>query len=111
MRVIGEAEAALQSGDPVEADLLIVHGDLLLATDPAQASRAEEMFERSVAIAAPRTARASQVRALTRLAQLRRGTPAEADAMSSLREIYDGLTEGRELPHLVEARAVLDGVS
>jgi hypothetical protein len=34
LSVIREAETVLQSGDPVEADLLIVHGDLMLAATP-----------------------------------------------------------------------------
>ena len=35
--VIREAESLLQSGDPVEADLLIVHGDLVLTEAPSDA--------------------------------------------------------------------------
>jgi predicted ATPase len=106
--VIREAEATLHSGDPVEADLFIVHGDLLLAGDPPDPSAAESLFERAVAIAGPRGARTSELRALTRLALLRRGTTGEDATRRALSKVYDGLTEGRDLPHLVAARRALD---
>lgn len=106
--VIAEAESLLQAGDPVEADLLIVHGDLVLAKAPSDVSTAAAMFERAVAIAAPRGARAAQLQALTRLTVLRRGTAAEQEARRALRTVYDSLNEGFELPHLVAARAALE---
>ena len=39
--------------------------------------------------------------------ELRRDTQREAEARQALREVYDGLTEGFDLPHLVAARAAL----
>jgi hypothetical protein len=54
-------------------------------------------YEQAVSIAGRRGARAGQLQALTRLARLRRGTSAEADALGVLRVLYDGLTEGRDL--------------
>jgi predicted ATPase len=106
--VIREAEATLHSGDPVEADLLVVHSDVLLAVDAPDPSAVEAMLERAVAIARPRGAHAAQLRALTRLAVLRRGTAGENEARQALREVYEGLTEGRDLPHLVAAREALE---
>ena len=103
--VIGEAESLLHSGDPVEADLLIVHGDLILDQAPSDASTAAAMFERAVAIAGPRGAwRLAQVQALTRLAVLLRGTASEHEARDALQLVYDGLTEGFDLPHRRGAR-------
>ncbi|MET0911600.1 MAG: hypothetical protein ABWZ99_19195, partial [Ilumatobacteraceae bacterium] len=106
-RVIEEAETVLQPGDPVEADLLIVHGDVVVAGSPSETSTAVSMYERAAAIAGHRSARTAQLCALTRLAELRRGTPREDEARQALREVYDGLTEGFDLPHLVAARASL----
>ena len=107
LRVVREAEAVLHAGDPLAADLLIVHGDLLLDTTESDSSAAEVMFERSVAISSPRGARAAELRALTRLAELRRGTEREAEARQALSDVYNGLTEGFDLPHLAAARAAL----
>jgi predicted ATPase len=105
---IREAESVLQPGDPVEADLLIVHGDLMLAGSPPDQGAAAVKYEEAVSISARRGARAGQLQALTRLVTLRRGTSDETDAMERLRELYDTMTEGRDLPHLRAAQAVLN---
>jgi hypothetical protein len=107
--VILEAEAVAQSGDPVIVDVLIVRSDLELALDPTARVTAEGKLEEAAAIARRRSARAGLVRALTRLATLRRGTPEGQAALDELRDVYDRLPEGRDLSHMVEARAVLDG--
>jgi hypothetical protein len=50
-----------------------------------------------------------QLQALTRLAELRRGTPGEEAARLALLEVYDGFTEGFDTPQLAAARAALAG--
>ena len=91
----------------MEADLLIVHGDLSSQATPCFGRR-ETMFERAVAIS--RSALAALPDSSRRSPDwqmLRRDTPCEAEARQALREVYDGLTEGFDLPHLVAARAAL----
>ena len=108
LTVILEAEASLQPGDPMAADVGIAHGELLLAMSPVDVPAAEAVFERTAKLAATRGDRMSQMRALTRLTELRRGTPHEDETRRALQDVHDRFTEGFDLPHLVAARAALD---
>lgn len=105
MAAIEEAEAALQSGDPLAPDVGLIHGDLLLELQPPDVPAAEAAFERVAHLAGGRGAKMAQLRALTRLAVLRRGTPGEGEALRDLREVYDSFTDGFDVPHLLAARA------
>jgi predicted ATPase len=108
LALIEQAEAALKAGDPMLTEVLITRGDLLLAASPPDQAQADALFERSARLAGASGARMPQLRALTRLAGLRRGTPGEHDALRALREVYDLLTEGLDTPHPVAARAALE---
>ena len=101
-------ECAVQSGNPTEAEVGLAHADLLLACQPEDVDGAAAMFERTAELAHARGARMAQLVALTRLAILRRGTPAEEAARDALQEVYAHFTEGFDLPHLIAARRVLD---
>jgi len=104
---IREAEAALQAGDPMGPDVGLAHADLLLATTPADNAAAEDVLEHVVSLASERGCRMAHLQALTRLAGLRRGTPHERDTLRALRQVYDTLAEGFDLPQLASARAAL----
>ena len=105
--LVMEADAAVQSGNPTEAEVGLAHADLLLALSPDDIEGAVEMFEQTVELAKARGALMAQLVAQTRLAFLRRGTPKEAQARSDLQDLYCGFTEGFDLPHLIAARAAL----
>jgi predicted ATPase len=105
---IEAAEHAMRGNDPVSGDVPIVRGDLLLALDPPDAAQAELLFERAAAFAAERGARMTELQALTRLANLRRGTPREPEARECLRRLLDTFTEGFATPQLVAARTALE---
>jgi hypothetical protein len=104
---IEEAEAALQSGDPMGPDVGTAHGDLLLALSPPDLEAAEAVFERTATLAAGLGARMAQLHACTRLAVLGRGTTRERDAMRALQQLYESFTEGFDAPQLAAARAAL----
>ena len=108
LALVQEADAAVQSGNPTEAEVGLAHADLLLALSPDDVDGAVEMYERTVELAKARGARMAQLVALTRLAFLRRGTPKEDEARLALQEVYARFTEGFDLPHLIAARRVLD---
>jgi hypothetical protein len=107
LALIQEAYASLQDGDPMAPDVRIVHGELLLALTPPDASTAEVELDQAAGLAGLRGARMAQLQALTHLANLRRGTPREAGAREALEAVYDGFTEGFDSPHLVAARTAL----
>ncbi len=105
---IAEAKAALEEGDPLAPDLDIAHGELLLISSQPDVATADALFEHAASEAAPRGARIPQLRALTRLATVRQGTPAEADTVRALRDLCESFTECLDNPHLLAARAVVD---
>jgi hypothetical protein len=108
LRFIEAAGDAMHGNDPLAGDLPIVKGDLLLALDPPDTAGAALLFERAAGLAAERGARMLELQALTRLANLRRGTPRETEARECLRRVLDTFTEGFTTPPLVAARAALE---
>jgi predicted ATPase len=108
LAVIQEAEAALQPGDPQAPYVGVVHGRLLLAAQPPDASAAEAAFEQAAHLARGCGAKMAHMQALTWLANLRRGTAGGDRSRRTLQELYDSFTEGFDRPHLVAARAALE---
>ena len=106
-RYLDEAMASLWEGDPSQADLEILRGDLLLAhrePDPASAAAA---FARARAVAEELGTRMSHLQALVRLAVLHRGTPLGPGALADLDRAFHDFTEGFDSPLLREAADVL----
>ena len=111
------ALAAVESGLAVatetgqhlqDAGLYYLKGELLLATDPANAAEAEALFCRALDIARAQEAKSFELRSATSLARLwqRQGKRAEAHAL--LAPVYAWFTEGFDTRDLVEAKALLD---
>jgi hypothetical protein len=105
---IREAQATLQDGDPMAADVGLALAELLVASAPPDLAAAEAALERVATLAGARGCRMAHLQALTRLVGLRRGTQHEESTRRELRELYDSLTEGFDLPQLVAARAALE---
>jgi hypothetical protein len=108
LAAIREAQATLQDGDPMAADVGLALADLLVASAPADIAGAEAVLERVATLASARGCRMAHLQSLTRLVGLRRGTQHEEATRRALRELYDSLTEGFDLPQLVAARAALE---
>jgi len=91
-----------------DANLHCLKGELLIATDPANAAEAEALFQRALDIARAQEAKSFELRAATSLARLwqRQGKHAEARAL--LAPVYEWFTEGFDTGDLVEAKALLD---
>ena len=94
--------------DPLEAEVAIASGDLLLASPVHDLAAADARFEHAAALASARQARMVELEALTRLVELRRGSDREQDTRRRLRDCYDWFTEGFGTQQLVAARAVLE---
>ncbi len=102
------AEDATPETDPLAPDVTIARGDLLLALEPPDRAGAELLFERAGALAHERGGRMVELRAATRLAELRRHTASGAEARERLRQLLDTFTEGFTTPQVVAARAALE---
>ena len=100
-RYLDEATASLWEGDPTEAELEIMRGDLHLARADADAATAA--FERAVTVSELREARMSHLQALTRLVAL----TDSPEARDRLRRALDLVTEGFDTPVVAEAAAAL----
>lgn len=87
-------------GPLLKGDLLLGLGDL---------SGADAHYRMALDLARATSARTSELRAATRLAQLARAARDDSDERTTLRAIYEWFTEGHDVQDLVDARAVLGG--
>lgn len=104
-----EAEKAVQSGDPLEADLALARGDLSLASARPDPAAAEEAYEHAAKLARESDLRIAGLEAATRLAGLRAGTAREAESVRAVRTLLGDFDEGFSTPQLTAAAAVVNG--
>jgi predicted ATPase len=104
----GLAVAAATGQHFLDAGLLHLKGELLLATEPASTAEPEALFRHALDIARAQEAKSFELRAATSLARLwqRQGKRAEARAL--LAPVYAWFTEGFDTGDLVEAKALLE---
>jgi predicted ATPase len=91
-----------------EAELNRLEGELLLASETPDESRAEALFRKAIAIARAQQAKSWELRAATSLARLlaRQGRREEAQAL--LAPVYGWFTEGFDTADLIAAKALLE---
>jgi predicted ATPase len=95
-----------------EAELYRLRGELLLeAGAPSRVIAAEESFQKAIAVARARSAKALELRASTSLGRLLARHGKREDARRLVSEIYDWFTEGLDTPDLSDARTFLDGLT
>ena len=119
----GDADAALSTIDEAlkhindtagrawEAELLRLHGDMLLAARPDAVHDAERSYRDAIAVAKRQRARSLELRATTSLARLLRGQGKADEARGLLAPIYGWFTEGLDTADPREAKALLDELS
>ena len=83
-------------------------GDLLLATDAANAAEAEALFHRALDIARAQEGKSFELRAASSLARLWQRQGKRADARALLAPVYAWFTEGFDTDDLVEAKVLLE---
>jgi class 3 adenylate cyclase/predicted ATPase len=93
------------------AELHRLRGDLLRALPDADDVEAEASYRRAIGAARDQGARMWEVRAATALARHWVDRGERREALDLLAPAYATFTEGRELPDLLEAKAVLEGLS
>jgi predicted ATPase len=91
-----------------EEELNRLEGELLLAAEKRDETRAEASFRKAIAIARAREARYFELRAATSLAHLLARQGRREDARALLAPIYSWFTEGFATKDLKEAKALLD---
>jgi class 3 adenylate cyclase/predicted ATPase len=89
-----------------EAEILRLHGLLLLAQNKVDESQAA--FERALHVARAQQARSLELRAAVSLARLWGETAKRAEAHQLLAPVFGWFTEGFDTPDLKEAKALLD---
>ena len=108
-RCIGEAMTAMETTKETwfEADVHRVAGEVALMSPPPDAAKAEEYFERALAVARQQHAKSFELRASMSLARLWRSQGKPQQARELLAPVYGWFTEGFDTRDLKEAKALL----
>jgi predicted ATPase/class 3 adenylate cyclase len=109
-RCIGEATTVAETTKEkwCEAEIHRTAGEIALMLPEPDAAKAEEYFERAVAIAREQKAKSWELRAATSLARLWQGQGRRSEAHDRLAAIHRWFTEGFDTADLREAKALLD---
>jgi predicted ATPase len=91
-----------------EADLHLLHGELLLST--GDRIGAEHHYNTALAVARRQSAKLWELRAATSLARLWLAQGKRSEAGDVLAPIYGWFTEGFDTPDLLDAKALLDAL-
>ena len=109
-RCIGEAMTAAETTKErwFEAEINRIAGDIALKSPDADAAKAEEYFERALAVAREQQAKSWELRASLSLARLWRDQGKGQQARELLAPVYGWFTEGFDTRDLKEAKALLE---
>lgn len=94
-----------------EAELNRLRGELLLAQDPSNATRAEKSIRTAIEISRRQHAKSWELRATTSLARLLTKQRKRDQARKMLAEIYAWFSEGFDTADLRDAKTLLDQLS
>jgi class 3 adenylate cyclase/predicted ATPase len=109
-RRIGEALVLAETTKEswCEAELHRTAGEIALLSPQRDAAKAEAYFERALAVARRRQAKAWELRAAMSMARLKRDQGKRDKARELLAPVYDWFTEGFDTPDLQQAKSLLD---
>ena len=109
-RCIGEAMTAVETTKERwwEAEINRVAGEIALLSPEPDAAKAEEYFERALAVAREQQAKSWELRAAMSMARLWRDQGKRDEARELLAPVYGWFTEGFDTLDLKEAKALLD---
>jgi class 3 adenylate cyclase/predicted ATPase len=112
-KVLDEALALAEKHDERchEAELHRLQGELLLAESPNQSAAAEGCFRRAVETARRQQSRGWELRATMSLARFWQRQGRRDEARGALAAVYDSYREGFTMPDLVDAGALVEGLS
>jgi predicted ATPase/class 3 adenylate cyclase len=109
-RCIGEAMTAMHAAGErwCEADIYRTAGEIALMQPEQDAAKAENHFERALAIARQQEAKSWELRAATSMARIWRDQRKRNEARNLLAPVYGWFTEGFDTQDLKQAKALLD---
>ena len=109
-RYIDEAMTAVETTKEgwYQAEINRIAGEIALKLQEPDTAKAEEHFERALAVARQQQAKSWELRAVTSMARLWRDQCKPRQARELLAPVYGWFTEGFDTPDLKEAKALLD---
>ena len=109
-RCIGEAMAAVETAKErwCEAEVNRIAGEIALLSPEPDAARAEQYFERALAVARAQQAKSWELRAAISMARLWRDQGRRDEARDLLAPLFGWFTEGFDTRDLKEAKVLLD---
>jgi predicted ATPase len=109
-RCIGEATTAVEKTKErwFEAELNRIAGEIALKSPPHDVAKAQEYFERALAVARQQQAKSWELRAAMSMARLWRDQGKREVARNLLAPVYGWFTEAFDTRDLKEAKALLD---
>ena len=112
-RCVREAITTLQTTGErwCEADIHRIAGEIALKSPKSDAAKAQEYFERALAVARQQQAKSWELRAAMSLARLWRDQGKVQQARELLAPVYGWFTEGFDTRDLKEAKALLEELS
>jgi class 3 adenylate cyclase/predicted ATPase len=112
-RCIGEAIAAVETTKErwCESDIHRIAGEIAMVAPNPDVAKAEEYFERALAVARAQQAKSWELRAAMSMARLRRDQGKRQEAHDLLAPVYGWFTEGFDTLDLKEAKLLLDQLS
>ena len=110
MNCIGEAMAAVETAKErwCEAEVNRIAGKIVLLSLEPDAARAEEYFERALAVARAQQAKSWELRAAISMARLWRDQGRRDESRDLLAPLFGWFTEGFDTHDLKEAKLLLD---
>ena len=112
-RCIGEAMTTVETTKEkwCEAEIHRMAGEIALESPEPDAAKAENYFERALAVARQQQAKSWELRAAMSLARLWRDQGKVQQARELLAPVYGWFTEGFDTRDLKEAKALLEELS
>ena len=112
-RCIGEAMAAIETTKERwnEAEINRIAGEIALMSPKPDETKAQDYFERALAVARQQQAKSWELRAAMSLARLWRDQGKPQQARELLAPVYGWFTEGFDTRDLKEAKALLEILS
>jgi predicted ATPase len=109
-RCIDEAVTAAETTKEKwhEADIHRIAGEIARLSSEPDAARAEQYFERALAVARAQQAKSWELRAAMSMARLWRDQGKRNEARDLLTPVYNSFTEGFDTLDLKEAKALLE---